>query len=142
MGEAQEYIISNLYPATVKATGQQRSFVAHGNELFVWRLFFEGMDGYYLTNRKGDNVPQKGDTVYGTIGQDQFGNATFKSESRPMGSLPTNSVATRATSSSNDDEKLDYIIGLVEGIAEKVGSKDVILDDIEDKPIDLSEIPF
>ncbi len=133
--EAREYIISNAYPAIAKATGQQKSFEAHGNTLFVWRLFFEGMDGYYLTNRKEDNVPNKGDEVYGVIGEDKFGNKTFKSESRPMGMLSNKKAQS-------DDDRIDYIMQLVEKIAEKVGAKDVVLEDIEEGPIDLSEIPF
>lgn len=137
--EIKEYTISNAYPAIQKATGQQRSFEAHGNKLFVWRLFFEGMDGYYLTNRKEENPPAKGDTVYGSIGEDQFGNATFKSESRPMGNLPVK----KAVAPTNDnDEKLDYMISLLEQIANKIGLSDVVLEDIEDKPIDLSDLPF
>ncbi len=140
---AQEYTISNAYPATVKATGEQRSFEAHGNTLYVWRLFFEGMDGYYLTNRKEDNPPQKGDTVYGSLGEDRFGNGTFKSESRPLGELPARKAeATAAGVSSDIEAKLDYLITLTESIAERTGAKDVVITDIEDGPIDLSKIPF
>jgi len=138
---AQEYTISNAYPAIVKATGQQRSFEAHGNTLFVWRLFFEGVDGYFLTNRKEDNPPQKGDVVYGVLGEDKFGNGTFKSESRPLGQLPSR-PSSNAEVSGELEAKVDYLVSLVEGIAEKVGSKDVVLTDISDGPIDLSEIPF
>lgn len=136
---AKEYTVSNAYPAIAKATGEQRSFEAHGNKLFVWRLFFEGLDGYYLTNRKADNAPKKGDVVYGEVGEDQFGNATFKSESRPLGQLPTKPTAT---TTNDNDEKLDYIITLLEQIANRIGINDIVLEGIEDKPIDLSEIPF
>lgn len=141
---AQEYTISNAYPAIVKATGQQRSFEAHGNTLFVWRLFFEGLDGYFLTNRKEDNPPQKGDVVYGVLGEDKFGNGTFKSESRPLGELPARKAEanTAGVASSELEAKVDYLVSLVEGIAERVGAKDVVPDDIPDGPIDLSEIPF
>lgn len=139
--QAQEYTISNVYPAIVKATGAQRSFEAHGNELFVWRLFFEGLDGYFLTNRKEDNPPQKGDVVYGTLGEDKFGNGTFKSEQRPLGQLPSR-APSNAGVPSDIEAKLDYLISLTEAIAEKNGTKDVVLTDISDDPIDLSEIPF
>lgn len=139
--EAREYTLSNVYPVIAKATGQQRSFTAHNNEFFVWRLFFEGMDGHYMTNRKGDNAPQKGDTVYGTIGEDQFGNPIFKSESRPMGQLPSNNTKTQPK---NDDldEKIDYMITMLESIQNKIGLKDIVPEDIENDPIDLSAIPF
>lgn len=141
---AQEYTISNAYPAIVKATGEQRSFESHGNTLFVWRLFFEGLDGYYLTNRKENNPPQKGDVVYGVLGEDKFGNRTFKSEPRPLGELPARKAGatTAGVSISELKAKVDYLVSLVEGIAEKVGAKDVVLEDISDGPIDLSEIPF
>ncbi len=136
--EAQEYTISNAYPAITKATGTQKSFITHGNELFVWRLFFDGKEGYYINNRKQDNPPKKGDVVYGVIGEDKFGNASFRSESRPLGQLPTNSKPAE----SFDDEKLDYLISLTERIAEKLGAKEVVLTDIDEEPIDLSTIPF
>jgi hypothetical protein len=139
--EAQEYVISNAYPAIAKATGAHKFFEAHGNKLFVWRLFFEGREGYCMTNRKEDNPPQKGDTVYGVIGEDQFGNATFKSESRPMGMLPARKPDSTPTSGELE-AKVDYLITLVEGLAEHAGIKDVVLEDIDDGPIDLSEIPF
>lgn len=138
----QEYIISNAYPAIVKDTGEQRSFTAHGNTLMVWRLFFEGMDGYYITNRKEDNVPQKGDVVFGSIGADRFGNPTFKSESRPMGMLPTAKKAVSTPTSGDLEIKVDYLVELVEKLAQHAGVIDVVLDDIDDKPIDLSDIPF
>lgn len=136
---AQEYTISNFYPV-MKKDGSQSTFTAHGNELFKWRLFFEGVEGHYVTNRKGDNAPEKGDVVYGELGQDQFGNATFKSESRPLGELP----ARKAVPVNDEglEEKVDYLIGLVEAIAEKVSVSDTVLQDIDDKPIDLSDIPF
>lgn len=140
---AQEYTISNAYPATVKATGEHRTFEAHGNTLYVWRLFFEGLEGYYMTNRKEDNAPQKGDVVYGTLGEDKFGNGTFKSEQRPLGQLPTRN--TNSTSVSGDvDAKLDYLISMVESMADMKSQteRDVVLEDISEDPIDLSEIPF
>lgn len=135
--EAREYTISNAYPVMKQDKVTHSSFTAHGNTLYKWRLFFKGMDGYYITNRKEDNPPTKGDTVYGSIGEDQFGNPTFKSESRPLGQLP----ARNAEPTTGDLEaKVDYLISLVESLTERKG--DVVPTDIDDKPIDLSEIPF
>ncbi len=132
--QAQEYTISNAYPSIVKATGEQRSFTAHGNTLLVWRLFFEGVEGYYQTNRKSDNAPTKGDVVYGVLGQDQFGNGTFKSESRPMGQLPSAKPAAVPTSS-NLEDKVDYLISMVEQLLNNKSEYD-------GGPVDLSAIPF
>lgn len=140
---AQEYTISNVYPVMKADKVTQSSFEAHGNKLLKWRLFFEGIDGHYVTNRKEDNAPQKGDVVYGELGQDQFGNATFKSESRPLGELPSQPAKSQsqpAASGGDIEAKLDYLITLVEQLADH--EKDVVLEDIDDKPIDLSEIPF
>lgn len=134
--QAQEYTISNAYPSIVKATGEQRSFTAHGNTLLVWRLFFEGVEGYYQTNRKSDNAPTKGDVVYGVLGQDQFGNGTFKSESRPMGQLPTAKPTVHAAPVSSElSEKVDYLISMVEQLLQNNSGYD-------GGPVDLSEIPF
>lgn len=138
---AQEYTISNVYPVMKQDKVTQSSFEAHGNTLFKWRLFFEGVDGHYVTNRKEDNPPQKGDVVYGELTKDQFGNDTFKSESRPLGELPSQPRQPQQSQSSGElEEKVDYLITLVEQLVE--GRRDTVLEDIDDKPIDLSEIPF
>jgi len=138
---AQEYTISNVYPVMKADKVTQSSFEAHGNKLLKWRLFFEGVDGHYVTNRKEDNAPQKGDTVYGSLEKDQFGNDVFKSESRPLGELPSQPAAqTGAPQSQSGDssfteedrQKLDYLVTMVEQLVEAKGMGG----------IDLSEIPF
>lgn len=136
---AQEYTISNVYPVMKQDKVTQSSFEAHGNVLLKWRLFFEGQDGHYVTNRKEDNAPVKGDVVYGELTKDQFGNDTFKSESRPLGELPTQRAPQASQSTGELETKVDYLISLVEILA---GKKDTIVEDIDDRPIDLSEIPF
>ena len=130
---AQEYTISNVYPVMKADKVTQSSFEAHGNKLMKWRLFFEGVDGHYVTNRKEDNAPQKGDVVYGSIGEDNFGNPTFKSESRPLGQLPARNAEPQQ-SSGDLEAKVDYLINLVEGISQRL--------DNSGERVDLSEIPF
>ena len=137
---AQEYTISNVYPVMKADKVTQSFFEAHGNKLMKWRLFFDGVEGHYVTNRKEDNPPQKGDVVYGELTKDQFGNDTFKSESRPLGELPTPRASQPAQSSGELEAKVDYLITLVESLVEN--RRDTVLEDIDDKPIDLSEIPF
>lgn len=142
---AQEYVISNAFPAKDK-DGNEKTWDSQYGTFKVWKLYFENDDTAYETNKKLDFEGfKKGDTVYGTTSLTQYG-GKFKSEQRPLGQLPTstgNSPASPAQASGDLDAKLDYLISMVEVIAEKVsGPTDTVLEDIDDKPIDLSEIPF
>ena len=81
---AQEYIISNAFPAKDKA-GNEKTWESQYGTFKVWNIYFEGDDTKYQTNKKVDfQGYAKGETVYGTTGTDRFGNGTFKSEQRPF----------------------------------------------------------
>ena len=83
---AQEYTISNAYPAKDKA-GNEKTWESQYGTFKVWNLYFEGDDTKYQTNKKIDFQGfAKGETVYGTTGTDKYGNGTFKSEQRPFNS--------------------------------------------------------
>ena len=137
---AQEYTVSNAFLAKDKA-GNVKIYESQYGNLETWNVYFVGDDTKWQWQRKEGSEINKGDIVYGNAEVVERGGykfPTFKSEARPLGELPSKTSNT----SSSSDEKLDYMIGLLEAVAEKVGAKDVILEDIEDGEIDLSDVPF
>ena len=113
---AQEYIISNAFPAKDKA-GNEKTWDSQYGTFKVWNLYFEGDDTKYQTNKKVDFQGfAKGETVYGTTGTDKYGNGTFKSEQRPFNSQGQSAPAQQPQNNggSNIEKKLDYIISLLE----------------------------
>lgn len=111
---AQEYTISNAFPAKDKA-GNEKTWESQYGTFKVWNLYFEDDDTKYQTNKKIDFQGfNKGDVVYGTTGEDKYGNATFKSEQKPFNGGGQQSAAPKQQSNSSVEQKLDYIISLLE----------------------------
>jgi len=140
---AQEYTVTNAFQQTVsKEDKTPKSFTSHGKTLYPWFMALDGVDGWVSINKQEGNVITPGDVIYGNIQQNQWGKNEFKSESRPLGNLPTPPRAPQPIPEGTSDleAKIDYLTTLVEQLVEQ--RQDVILEDIEDKPIDLSEIPF
>ena len=150
--QAQEYVISNAFPAKDKQ-GNEKTWSSQYGEFKVWNLYFENDDTKYQTNKKVDFQGfQKGEVVYGTVGEDRFGNATFKSEQRPMGQQAPQQARPQPQqqqSNGNLEQKVDYLISLMENFLEHYqGAKtnkttaDVSPTDIDDGPVDLSQIDY
>ena len=114
---AQVYVISNAFPAKDKA-GNEKTWESQYGTFKVWNMYFQDDDTKYQTNKKIDFQGfAPGDTVYGEIGEDKYGNATFKSEQKPFnGSAPQQSAPKAAAPQVSGDieKKLDYIISLLE----------------------------
>lgn len=146
---AQEYTISNSFPAKDKE-GNPKTWSSQYGTFVVWNIYFEGDDTRYLTNKKeGFEGYAKGEVVYGTVGEDRFGNATFKTEQRPMGELPKKQSAPAQQSSGGSvnlkevNDKLDYIIGMLENqfpSQKKTTSPESLANN--DEPVSLDEIDF
>ena len=143
---AQEYTISNAYPAKDKA-GNEKTWDSQYGTFKVWNLYFEGDDTKYQTNKKVDFQGfNKGDVVYGTTGEDKYGNATFKSEQKPFGAAPQAAPAPKQQSNSSIEQKLDYIISLLENSPNFKSSDSSPTQSDEasatDDDADLSAIPY
>lgn len=140
---AKDYVVSNAFIAKDKQ-GNIKSFESQYGTLVSWNVYFEGDDTKWQMNKKEGAEINKGDVLYGhteIVERGGYKFPTFKSEQRPMGTLPQ--LPKPAPVVENlDNEKLDYIIGLLENIAKVTGANDVVVDDIDDGPIDLSAIPF
>ena len=103
---AQEYKISNAYPAKDKA-GNEKTWQSQYGTFKVWNLYFEGDDTKYQTNKKIDFQGfAKGETVYGTTGTDKYGNGTFKSEQRPFNSQGQSTPVQQPQSSGGVEQRI------------------------------------
>ena len=147
---AQEYIISNAYPAKDKA-GNEKTWDSQYGTFKVWNLYFEGDDTRYQTNKKIDFYGfAKGETVYGTTGTDRFGNGTFKSEQRPAEFNNRQSTPAQSQDVMQKIEALEKRVAYLEGVIDysqnfKSGNTGTATSD-EASPagdgVDLSSIPY
>lgn len=135
---AKEYVVSNAFLAKDRE-GNVKTFNSQHGVLETWNLYFEGDDTKWQTNKKQGSTISKGDVLYGTteiVERGGYKFPTFKSEQRPLGSLPT--APSRAVDGL--DEKVDYMIKMLEDIQNRVGLNDIA--PVDAGPIDLSDIPF
>jgi len=134
---SQAYKVTQAFQATVsKEDKTPKTVTFDGHTFNAWKVKLEGEEakGWINVNKKPGNEIKPGDELYGDINpiNGQYGTFyNFKSASRPLGDSP---APQQSNSSQSEDftanistelahDKLDYIIGLLEGIAEKVGAE-------------------
>lgn len=139
---AQEYVVLNARISKDK-NGNPKTYTNDYGTMVTWDVYFEGDETRWQWTRKEGSDVNAGDIVYGNaevVERSGYKFPTFKSEKKPLGFVSTIKKSDTLTLT---DEKLDYIIELLESITgRKEISKDVVLEDIEEGPIDLSDIPF
>ena len=133
---SQAYKVTQAFQATVsKEDKTPKTVELNGNKFNAWKVKLDGQGdkGWINVNKKPGNEIHPGDELYGDVVQidGKFGTFyNFKSASRPIGEAP----AANSQASSGEDwtsnlstelahDKLDYIIGLAEAIAEKLGAE-------------------
>ena len=121
----------------------------------VWNVYFQNDDTKYQVNKKeGFGGFTKGQQVYGTLTTSQYG-GQFKQEQPPEGSTPPaqsqgqgQKAASPQQPSTGVEAKIDYAISLLENLAQFQGagsqhtSNDTVPTDIDDGPVNLSELPY
>lgn len=132
---SQAYKVAQAFQATVsKEDKTPKTVELNGNTFNVWKVKLDGHSdkGWINVNKKPGNEIHPGDELYGDINQidGKYGTFyNFKSASRPLGDAP---APQQSNSSESEDftanvsteivhDKLDYIIGLLEALAEKSG---------------------
>lgn len=113
----------------------------------TYALQLEGVDGWVeLSQLPETPAPEVGGTIFGHTYPHQVGQNTylkFKKTNRdyqgpatPQATTPNQLVGTEKT--------LEYIVEMLEELTGRRTKKvdDVVLEDIDDTPIDLSDIPF
>jgi hypothetical protein len=144
---SQQFTISNAIPAKDKAGNNKSWSSEQYGTFYVFKYYFIDDDQPYYVNRKSlEGAPVKGEIVYGTVGEDKYGNKTFKQEQNPNGSP---APRQQSQPSGNLEAKVDYIISLLEnflesqnGAARAQTSGDTAPKDIDDGPVDLSQLEY
>lgn len=154
---SQVYVVSNSMRAKDR-DGNPKVWNSQYGDFDVWNVYFQGDENKYQVNKKpGFGGYAKGQEVYGTATLGQYG-GQFKQEQAPEGmqlsgggqpaAQPTAQPQQSNNSNGTVDEKLDYIIGMLEahfqgnGSAGTQANRDTVVEDIDDKPIDLSQIDY
>lgn len=129
---SQAYKVSQAFQATVsKEDKTPKTVELNGNTFNAWKVKLDGHSdkGWINVNKKPGNEIKPGDELYGDIKQidGKFGTFyNFSSASRPLGETsPSTSEPedfTQGVVSEITQDKLDYIIGLLEAISEVVGA--------------------
>lgn len=130
---SQAYKVAQAFQATVSKEDKTPKTVEFDGHTFnAWKVKLDGHSdkGWINVNKKPGNEIKPGDELYGDINQvdGKFGTFyNFKSASRPLGEAPAQAAApaedfTQGVVSEITQDKLDYIIGLAEAIAEAVGA--------------------
>ena len=137
---SQAYKVTQAFQATVSKEDKTPKVIEFNGHTFnAWKVKLDGQadKGWINVNKKPGNEIKPGDELYGDIAtiEGHFGVFyNFKSASRPLGERPA-----VAPSQSIDDgegsvhEKLDYIIGLLEELADNplAGAQKVDLADLD-----------
>ncbi len=130
---SKAYTVAQAFQATVsKEDKTPKTVELNGNTFNAWKVKLVGEEskGWINVNKKPGNELKPGDELYGDVAQidGKFGTFyNFKSASRPLGEAPAQASApaedfTQGVVSEITQDKLDYIIGLAEAIAEAVGA--------------------
>ena len=132
---SQAYKVAQAFQATVsKEDKTSKTVELNGNTFNAWKVKLDGQSdkGWINVNKKPGNEIHPGDELYGDVVQidGKFGTFyNFKSASRPLGEAPAQASTpapaedfTQGVVSEITQDKLDYIIGLAEAIAEAVGA--------------------
>lgn len=135
---SQAFKVAQAFQATVsKEDKTPKTVTFDGNTFNAWKVKLDGHSdkGWINVNKKPGNEIAAGDELYGDIVQidGKFGTFyNFKSASRPLGQAPAQSSTpapeddfTANVSTELVHDKLDYLIGLAEGIAEKLGAEPI-----------------
>lgn len=127
---SQAYKVAQAFQATVsKEDKTPKTVELNGNTFNAWKVKLDGESGkgWINVNKKPGNELKPGDELYGDIVQidGKFGTFyNFKSARSQAASTPSDDFTANVSTELAHD-KLDYIIGLVEAIAENIGVEPV-----------------
>lgn len=149
----QFYTVSNSMRAK-DIDGNPKVWESQYGTFDIWNVYFEGDNTKYQVNKKpGFEGYERGKKVYGTTTKSQYG-GRFKQEQAPDGYEAPSAAqeaprASQSGGSSTIEQKLDYIIGLLENNAQFQGSRsrpassnDSGPSDIDDGPVNLDNLDY
>lgn len=155
---AKNYVVSRAFRGSVSKEDKTPQVIqTKAGDCHKYMVQFEGEEdkGWIQILRKienGDSRPvEKGDVLYGSLSENNWGKYDFKREQRPEGQPAPQTGSSKAAPSSGGsvDKKLDYIISLLENANQFQGHDegrttigDISPTDIDDGPVDLSSLEY
>lgn len=152
---SQEYKVSNAFLSTVSKEDKTPQIVpTKGGDMHKYMVQVENqpIQGWFQILKKPGNEVKPGDVIYGDFVTNQWNKPEFKRAQRPLGQNTTQAPTTQSTPALGGslEQKVDKILEVVTrleatflgGTATASKSSDTVLEDIDDKPVDLSEIPY
>lgn len=140
MPETKDYVI--------KSVEARKAYSTDYGEMQPYALELQGVDGFVQLSQKPETpAPEVGTTLHGYTFEQKSAKGSFLKFKKVNEQYQNNNGGGNSSSSSSSADN-DYIVKLLEAIVVAVGaeveikSKDNILEDIDNEPIDLSEIPF
>lgn len=149
---AQSWKVTKAFRGKDQNTGEPQTKVVSGHEVDVYLAQVEGQQypGWLTVNKQPGTTLNPGDEIYGDIEAWPNGKAKFTRQSKPQGyTQPAQGSAPQQPSNGNLEAKIDHLTTLLENFLESKEraevsstSAEVILEDIEEGPVDLSEVPY
>lgn len=152
---AQTFIVDKAFLSTDKNTKEVQVINTPGGEMhkYMVQVKNQPIQGWFSVLKKPGNEVKPGDELYGEIVENNWGKPQFNRAQKPYGNdAPRQSAPAQATSSQpsgNMEEKLDYLISLVENFLDAQGvgvnpkkTVDTVPTDIDDGPVDLSQLEY
>lgn len=152
----QVWKVSRAFQSTNRDTKEPDIIKTQGGDMHKYMVQVEGqpIDGWLQILKKPGNAVNQGDELYGDIVENNWGKPQFNRAQRPQegfGGGQQASAPRQASSqpSGSVEEKLDYLISLVEnfldaqegrGQAQTADNK--VPTDIDDGPVDLSSLDY
>lgn len=147
----QFYTISNSMRAKDR-DGNPKVWESQYGTFDIWNVYFEGDDNKYQVNKKqGFEGYTRGQQVYGTATLGQYG-GRFKQEQAPDGVAAPRAAAPTVNAAAvqgDRDAKLDEILDRVKKLSAAFYAvhgggevEEVVLEDIEDGPVNLDAIDY
>ena len=152
---AQTFIVDKAFLSTDQNTKEVQVIKTPGGEMhkYMVQVKDQPVKGWFSVLKKPGNEVKPGDELYGEIVENNWGKPQFNRAQKPYGNdAPRQSAPTQATSSQpagSVEEKLDYLISLVEnfldaqeGRTNSQAGTDTFPTDIDDGPVDLSSLDY
>lgn len=149
---AQTFIVDKAFLSTDRDTKEVQVINTPGGEMhkYMVQVKNQPIQGWFSVLKKPGNEVKPGDELYGEIVENNWGKPQFNREQKPFGNDAPRQSAPQASQPSGDTEaKLDYIISLLENFLDAQGGRansqagaDTVAKDIDDGPVDLSQLEY
>lgn len=150
---AQTFIVDKAFISTDQNTKEVQVINTPGGEMhkYMVQVKNQPIQGWFSVLKKPGNEVKPGDELYGEVVENNWGKPQFNRAQKPYGNDAPRQSAPAQTSqpSGSVEEKLDYLISLVENFLESQGvgvnpkkTVDESLTDIDDGPVDLSQLDY